>query len=337
METKKQNKFVLFVIIGIFALVTLLLTDILIGMSDIGVKDIIDSIFNYSSSKKDLIITTIRLPRVFLCILVGASMAISGLIMQSLTRNPLASPQVLGINSGATLAVVIIMVFFPLLGYKVKILGAFLGAGIIGLFVHIIGAVKNLSPLKITLVGISIQLFLSSITKAIMLFNESKTSDLVFWMIGGVHHAQFMHVLAILPWFIVSIILITIISNSMDTLKMGDSVAISLGENVKLTKAIGTVVVILLASSSVAIAGPISFVGLITPHIVSTFGPRSFRESFILCGIYGSNLLLLSDIISKFLKYPYESPVGIVTAFIGAVFYIFLANREMKRGGVSEK
>ena len=228
METKKQNKFALFTIIGIFAIAILLLTDILIGMSDIGFKEIIDSIFNYSGSKKDLIITTVRLPRVLLCILVGASMVISGLIMQSLTRNPLASPQVLGINAGATLAVVIIMVFFPLLGYKTKILGEFLGAGVIGLFVHIIGSVKNLSPIKITLVGISIQLFLSSITKAIMLFNESKTSDLVFWMIGGVHHAQFTHVFAILPWFIVSIVLITIISNSMDILKMGDSAAISL-------------------------------------------------------------------------------------------------------------
>ena len=195
----------------------------------------------------------------------------------------------------------------------------------------------QLSPLKITLVGISIQLFLSSITKSIMLFNESKTSDLVFWMIGGVHHAQFTHILAILPWFIVSILLITVISNSMDTLKMGDSIAISLGENVKLTKIISTITVILLSSSSVAIAGPISFVGLITPHIVSKFGVRNFRGNFILCGIYGANLLLLSDIISKLLKYPYESPVGTVTSFIGAVFYIFLANKEMKRGGVSEK
>ena len=304
MEVKKQNKFALFAIIGLFSIVVLLLTDILIGMSNIGFKDIIDSIFNYNKSKEHLIITTIRLPRVLLCILVGASMAISGLIMQNLTRNPLASPQVLGINSGATLAVVIIMVFLPQLGYKIKILCAFLGAGLIGMFVYVIGSVKNLSPLKITLVGISIQLFLSSITKSIMLFNESKTSDLVFWMIGGVHHAQFIHILAILPWFIVSILLIT---------------------------------VILLSSSSVAIAGPISFVGLITPHIVSKFGVRNFRGNFILCGIYGGNLLLLSDIVSKLLKYPYESPVGIVTAFIGAVFYIFLANKEMKRGGVSEK
>ena len=337
MEVKKQNKFALFAIIGLFAIVVLLLTDILIGMSNIGFKDIIDYIFNYNKSKEHLIITTIRLPRVLLCILVGASMAISGLIMQNLTRNPLASPQVLGINSGATLAVVIIMVFLPQLGYKIKILCAFLGAGLIGMFVYVIGSVKNLSPLKITLVGISIQLFLSSITKSIMLFNESKTSDLVFWMIGGVHHAQFIHILAILPWFIVSILLITVISNSMDTLKMGDSIAISLGENVKLTKIISTITVILLSSSSVAIAGPISFVGLITPHIVSKFGVRNFRGNFILCGIYGGNLLLLSDIVSKLLKYPYESPVGIVTAFIGAVFYIFLANKEMKRGGVSEK
>lgn len=337
MDSVKKSKFIVFASVGIFAVAMLLLIDILIGMSDIGIKEIIDSIISYSGSKQDLIIRTVRLPRVLLCILIGASMAISGLIMQNLTRNPLASPQILGINSGATLSVVVIMVFFPLLGYKAKILGAFLGAGVIGLFVHVIGTVKNLSPLKITLVGISIQLFLSSITKSIMLFNESKTSDLVFWMIGGVHHAQFIHIMAILPWFILSIVLTILISNSMDTLKMGDSVAISLGENVKLTKTVATIVVILLSSSSVAIAGPISFVGLITPHIVSKLGGRNFRQNFILCGIYGANLLLLSDIISKILKYPYESPVGIVTSFIGAVFYIFLANKEMKRGGVSEK
>ena len=337
MDSVKKSKFIGFAFAGIFAVAMLLLIDILIGMSDIGIKEIIDSIINYSGSKQDLIIRTVRLPRVLLCILIGASMAISGLIMQNLTRNPLASPQILGINSGATLSVVVIMVFFPLLGYKAKILGAFLGAGVIGLFVHVIGTVKNLSPLKITLVGISIQLFLSSITKSIMLFNESKTSDLVFWMIGGVHHAQFIHIMAILPWFILSIVLTILISNSMDTLKMGDSVAISLGENVTLTKTVATIVVILLSSSSVAIAGPISFVGLITPHIISKLGGRNFRQNFILCGIYGANLLLLSDIISKILKYPYESPVGIVTSFIGAVFYIFLANKEMKRGGVSEK
>ena len=337
MDSVKKSKFIVFASVGIFAVAMLLLIDILIGMSDIGIKEIIDSIISYSGSKQDLIIRTVRLPRVLLCILIGASMAISGLIMQNLTRNPLASPQILGINSGATLSVVVIMVFFPLLGYKAKILGAFLGAGVIGLFVHVIGTVKNLSPLKITLVGISIQLFLSSITKSIMLFNESKTSDLVFWMIGGVHHAQFIHIMAILPWFILSIILTILISNSMDTLKMGDSVAISLGENVKLTKTVATIVVILLSSSSVAIAGPISFIGLITPHIISKLGGRNFRQNFILCGIYGANLLLLSDIISKLLKYPYESPVGTVTSFIGAVFYIFLANKEMKRGRVSEK
>lgn len=337
MDSVKKSKFIGFAFAGIFAVAMLLLIDILIGMSHIGIKEIIDSIISYSGSKQDLIIRTVRLPRVLLCILIGASMAISGLIMQNLTRNPLASPQILGINSGATLSVVVIMVFFPLLGYKAKILGAFLGAGVIGLFVHVIGTVKNLSPLKITLVGISIQLFLSSITKSIMLFNESKTSDLVFWMIGGVHHAQFIHIMAILPWFILSIILTILISNSMDTLKMGDSVAISLGENVKLTKTVATIVVILLSSSSVAIAGPISFIGLITPHIISKLGGRNFRQNFILCGIYGANLLLLSDIISKLLKYPYESPVGTVTSFIGAVFYIFLANKEMKRGGVSEK
>ena len=145
-----KNKFLIFSTIGILAIGVFLLIDILIGMSDIGFKDIISAIFDYSGSKEDLIITTIRLPRVLLCILVGASMAISGLIMQNLTRNPLASSQVLGINAGATLSVVIVMVFFPALGYKTKILASFLGAGFVGVTVQTIGRIRNLSPLKVT-------------------------------------------------------------------------------------------------------------------------------------------------------------------------------------------
>lgn len=324
-------------VIGLILLVTFMLVDLLVGMSDIGIKDVIASIFQYDGSKAHLILRTIRMPRVLLCMLVGAALSVAGLMMQNLTRNPLASPQILGINAGATLTVVIVMVFFPTLGYQARILSAFVGASIIGAFVYLIGAIINLSPLKITLVGISIQLFLGAITKTVMLFNESKTSDLVFWMIGGVHHAQQSHILAILPWFIVGMTLTTIFSKSIDILKMGDHVALSLGENIKLTKMVGTLVVILLASSAIAVVGPISFVGLITPHIVGQLGAGDFKGKFILCVIYGANLLLLSDILSKFLRYPYESPVGIVTALVGAAFYIGLANQELKRGTVSEK
>lgn len=336
MDSKNQS-FINFTLVGIAILMLLSITDILIGMSDINFKDVLNSIFCYDGSKKHLIIKTVRLPRVLLCMIVGASMAISGLVMQNLTKNPLASPQVLGINAGATLAVVIIIVFFPTWGYNFKIFFAFLGAGMVGLFVQLIGSIKNLSALKITLVGISIQLFLGSITKFIMLFNESKTSDLVFWMIGGVHHAQLSHIFIILPCFLTSIILITIVSNSIDILKMGDNIALSLGENIKLIKIISIIAVILLASSCVSISGPISFIGLITPHIVNKLGERKFKQKFVLCGIYGANLLVLSDIISKFLRYPYESPIGIVTAFMGALFYISLVNIEMKRGINGEK
>ena len=337
MERLEKNKLSIFIGVGVTLLITLLLIDMLVGMSDVGLKDILKTFISFDGSKEALIIKTIRFPRGLLCILVGASMALAGLFIQNITRNPIASPKVLGVNAGATLAVVIIMVFFPEDKYNIRILVAFLGAGVISIAVQLIGRVRNLSPLKITLVGITIQMFLASVTEAIMLFNDSKTSDLLFWMIGGVHHAQITHIVELLPCFIISILLIIKISNSMDTLKMGDAIAISLGENIKVIKSIATIVVILLSSSSVAIAGPISFIGLITPHIVIKLGARNFRESFILCGIYGANLLLLSDIISKILKYPYESPVGIVTAFMGAVFYIILANKEMKRGGVSEK
>ena len=314
----------IFIGVGVTLLITLLLIDMLVGMSDVGLKDILKTFISFDGSKEALIIKTIRFPRGLLCILVGASMALAGLFIQNITRNPIASPKVLGVNAGATLAVVIIMVFFPEDKYNIRILVAFLGAGVISIAVQLIGRVRNLSPLKITLVGITIQMFLASVTKAIMLFNDSKTSELVFWMVGAVHQAQFTHVIAILPWFVIAIILGLIISKSMDVLKMGDRIAISLGENINRTKFIGLLVVIILAGSSVAVAGPISFLGLITPHIVSKMKVNNFRGSFILCGIYGANLLLLSDIVSKLIKYPYESPVGIVTSFLGAVFYILL-------------
>lgn len=337
MERLEKNKLSIFIGVGVTLLITLLLIDMLVGMSDVGLKDILKTFISFDGSKEALIIKTIRFPRGLLCILVGASMALAGLFIQNITRNPIASPKVLGVNAGATLAVVIIMVFFPEDKYNIRILVAFLGAGVISIAVQLIGRVRNLSPLKITLVGITIQMFLASVTKAIMLFNDSKTSELVFWMVGAVHQAQFTHVIAILPWFVIAIILGLIIAKSMDVLKMGDRIAISLGENIKRTKFIGLLVVIILAGSSVAVAGPISFLGLITPHIVSKMKVNNFRGSFILCGIYGANLLLLSDIVSKLIKYPYESPVGIVTSFLGAVFYIFIASREIKRGGDVEK
>ena len=312
MERLEKNKLSIFIGVGVTLLITLLLIDMLVGMSDVGLKDILKTFISFDGSKEALIIKTIRFPRGLLCILVGASMALAGLFIQNITRNPIASPKVLGVNAGATLAVVIIMVFFPEDKYNIRILVAFLGAGVISIAVQLIGRVRNLSPLKITLVGITIQMFLASVTKAIMLFNDSKTSELVFWMVGAVHQAQFTHVIAILPWFVIAIILGLIISKSMDVLKMGDRIAISLGENINRTKFIGLLVVIILAGSSVAVAGPISFLGLITPHIVSKMKVNNFRGSFILCGIYGANLLLLSDIVSKLIKYPYESPVGIV-------------------------
>lgn len=324
MERLEKNKLSIFIGVGVTLLITLLLIDMLVGMSDVGLKDILKTFISFDGSKEALIIKTIRFPRGLLCILVGASMALAGLFIQNITRNPIASPKVLGVNAGATLAVVIIMVFFPEDKYNIRILVAFLGAGVISIAVQLIGRVRNLSPLKITLVGITIQMFLASVTKAIMLFNDSKTSELVFWMVGAVHQAQFTHVIAILPWFVIAIILGLIISKSMDVLKMGDRIAISLGENINRTKFIGLLVVIILAGSSVAVAGPISFLGLITPHIVSKMKVNNFRGSFILCGIYGANLLLLSDIVSKLIKYPYESPVGIVTSFLGAVFYLSL-------------
>ena len=329
---KKTGAFFSLVVIGIIIMFFLALLHIRIGMSDITYETVFKAIFQNDASKAHLIISSIRFPRVLLCLIIGASMAMAGMMIQQITNNPLASPQVLGVNAGASLAVVTMIMFFPSSSYFMRIIVAFIGAGVIGSLVQGIAYIKRLNILELSLLGLSVQMLLSAIIKAFMLLNESKTSDLLFWMSGSVQQAQMNHIRLLLPWFIIAFVLSMIIGRSLDTLKLGDQVATSLGTSVSLVKGIGIVSVILLAGSSVAIAGPVAFIGLIIPHLIYKFNLISFRSQFILCGIYGSNLLLLADIIAKLLKYPYESPVGIVTSFLGAAFYIALFNRQRKRG-----
>ena len=190
----RSNQALRYSLIGVLAVSILFTASLLIGMSDITLTDVLGMLFNYDGSKQHQILYTIRIPRALLCMFVGASMAVSGLVMQGLTKNPLASPQVLGVNAGATLAIIVVIVFFPGVGYQSRIIAAFIGAGVIGSLVQVIGFTKRLTPIKLSLVGISVQLFLSAITKFIMIFNESKTEQLYFWTVGGVHHATLKHI-----------------------------------------------------------------------------------------------------------------------------------------------
>ncbi|HAX73572.1 MAG TPA: iron-siderophore ABC transporter permease [Firmicutes bacterium] len=336
-KSKANSQFFFFSLLGLGLVLLVSFIHIRIGMSQITYQTIMDSIFQPDGSQAHLIISTIRLPRILLGIFVGASMAMSGLLIQRITANPLASPQVLGINAGASLAVVIMIVFFPMSSSFSRMILAFIGAGLIGAFVQFMGYVKKLNALQLTLVGLSVQLLLSAITKAIMLLNESKTSDLLFWMSGAIHQAQMKHIQLILPWFVLALCLSLSVSRGLDALKLGEAVATSLGTRTVLTKSIGVVSVIIFAGSAVAIAGPIAFIGLMTPHLVSRIRVKAFSQHLILCGIYGANLLLISDVIAKLLKYPYESPVGIVTSFLGAIFYIILTKQHGKRGVLNEK
>lgn len=328
---KDLKRLLIFSLLGLLLIAVLIILNILIGLEKVTIADIYEAIIKSDKSKLDLIITTIRLPRAILGALVGGAFGVAGLIMQGITRNPLASPQVLGVNAGAALVVVISIAFFPSIPRENHFIFGFLGAIISGTIVYIIGSRKGFSSVKITLAGMAVHMFLSSITQWIILLNENSTDILLFWLSGAIHQGQWKEVYSIIPWVLIGICLCIYISPGMDDLQLGNEVAKSLGQNVVKIKVIGAVAVIILSGASISLVGPIAFIGLVTPHIVNVFSGHRYINKIILSAIYGGVILSLSDIISKILRFPYETPVGIVTAFMGAIFYLVLAKIKVRR------
>lgn len=327
---RKANRFIYFSIIGVFIIISLIILNLVVGMGNIGFYDVLKTITSYEGTKEQLIITTIRLPRALLAILVGGAFGVGGLVMQGVTRNPLASPQVLGINSGAALAVVTCIVFFPGIPSIYHVIFAFCGAIFSGIFVYGVGVMRGLSPIKLTLGGLAMHLFLRSFSQGFILLNEGSTEMLLFWLSGSLNKAQWVDIKTLAPWIVIGLILALYISEGIEALQLGDKVAVSLGQNINKVRFLGAFTVIILAGASVSVVGPIAFVGLITPHLIKSVS-SSYIHKVILAFIYGGSLLLFSDIISHYLRYPFESPVGIVTSFMGAIFYIILAKKQLRR------
>lgn len=331
---KDLKRLLIFSSLGLLLISVLMIINILIGLQEVTIKDIYQAIIKTDKSKLDLIITTIRLPRAILGALVGGAFGMAGLIMQGITRNPLASPQVLGVNAGAALAVVVSIAFFPSIPKEAHFLFGFLGAIGSGVFVYGISSGNGFSPIKITLAGMALHMFLSSITQGIILLNENSTDILLFWLSGAIHQGQWEQVYLMIPWVLIGIVLCIYIAPGMDALQLGDEVFKSLGQSVTKIRLIGAGIVVILAGSSISSVGPIAFIGLVTPHLISVFSGHRYINKIILSAIYGGILLVLSDIISKILRFPYETPVGIVTAFLGAIFYLVLARTKVRRQGV---
>lgn len=274
-----------------------------------------------------------RLPRTLLAILAGAALGVSGAIMQGITRNPLADPGILGVNAGAAFFIVVGMAYFGLEHLQGYVWMAIGGAAVTAFFVLAIGSLgrAGATPLKLALAGAATSAALSCFTLAVVLPRNDIAGGVRSWQIGGVGGATFEALAMVSPFLLAGVLLAVISASKLNTLALGDELAVGLGENVALSRSCAGAAAILLCGATTAVCGPIGFVGLVVPHLCRLLIGVDHRWLLPLSALSGASLLLLADVMGRWIARPSELAVGVVTAIIGAPFFIWVVRRQRVR------
>ncbi|CAM2812256.1 iron ABC transporter permease [Paenibacillus sediminis] len=317
------------VFIGVLLALTGFAASVMFGVHKTEWHDTWQALIAFNGSNEQIIIRDVRIPRAFIGAFVGASLGICGVMLQSLTKNPLADSGIFGINAGAALFVVTSFVIFGVNSLTSFTWIAFLGAGVSCLLVFILGSVgrQGLTPLKITLAGAAIAALCSSLTNGMLIASNRAMEEVLFWMTGSVEGRSLDMLLKVAPYMAGAWIVSFFIGPAINTLLLGDDVAKSLGQKTALLKLLMGILIVILAGSSVAIAGPIGFIGLVIPHIARYLVGNDIRWLAIYSGLLGAILLLLSDIAARFIAAPGEMPIGVMTALIGVPFFVYAARK----------
>lgn len=329
MERNNSKKFIVLLIILIISLVILFVVNITFGSTDISLADFFNSI-NNPKSNAYVVIRYLRLQRIEACILVGAALSVAGLLLQTMLNNSLAAPGIIGINSGAGLAVVISSLIIDATTFQISII-TFLGAFLASLTIYFLGAVTGASRNKLILAGVALSRLFSAIADTICFFVPNALSNRVIFNLGSFSNITTNKLIFSAVLIIIALIAAIIISRYLNILALGDEVATSLGLNVKRCRFILLIIVSILCSGAVSLVGLLSFLGLIVPHIVrKLIGVEDHRRLVIATIFFGADLTLFCDLIARTIFIPYEIPVGIIMALIGIPFFIYLL---FDRGG----
>lgn len=315
--------------VGILLIVVLLWASVILGLTKVSTQMVVDSFFNFDASTEHIIIKDSRIPRAFIAAAVGASLAVAGTIMQGLTKNPLASPGILGINAGASFFVVMGISFLGVNSLKAFTWLAFTGAAIAAIIVYVFGSMgaEGMTPIKITLAGAAMAALFSSLTQGILTLNERTLDQVLFWLAGSIQGRDLEILLTVLPYLMFGWAIALTVGKQMNVLALGEDMAKGLGQKTLFVKMMGALIVVLLAGGSVAIAGPIGFIGIIIPHLARWLVGTDFRWVIPYSALIGAALLLGADIGARYIMMPAEVPVGVMTALIGAPFFVYITRR----------
>ncbi len=301
---------------------------LLFGAADTTYSDLWHAITGRDMGDKALMLREIRIPREVGAILVGSAFAVSGAVMQGVTRNPLADPGLLGLSSGAYLALAVGIAFIPGLNYFGIMTACFIGAAFGAALVIALGSMRrgSLSPIRLVLAGAAVSAFLYAIADGLgLLFKISK--DVSMWTAGGLVGTTWGQLQAIAPVILVALIVTLFMSNQVTLLSLSDEVATGLGQKLVQIKAIMFVLIVLLTGASVALVGNMAFVGLMIPHIVRRFVGTDYRYILPFSVFAGASFMLLADTIGRTLNSPYETPVVAVVAMLGLPFFLFVVRK----------
>ena len=267
-----------------------------------------------------------RLPRAVLAILLGGALAISGVLVQSVVRNPLASPDILGINNAAGLIAVSVLMFLPNLAFYWMPIFAFLG-GVLSFVILWIVCGFNFRPIKMAIIGVALSALWAAISHYLMLTNPVEINTAMLWLTGSLWGRSWSYLNVVLPWLVVLLPLPFIFCRDLDTLGLGENKASTLGVTVNKVQISVLVLAVALSTTAVAICGPIAFLGWVAPHLARRLVGGRHRTLLPAALIIGALLLQLSDILARVIDPPTELPAGILTAIIGAPYFFYLLMR----------
>jgi len=320
----------LLVLVGVLAV--LMAASVAFGSRDVAWSDVWAALGGSDDTLEQAAVTK-RIPRTLLAVVIGAALGLSGGVMQGVTRNPLADPGILGVNMGASLTVVTAVAFFGLRSPTGYIWVAMAGAAVSALFVYTIGSLGRggATPLKLALAGTATSAAFASLVSAVVLPRNDIAGSFKLWQIGGVGGASYERIGQVLPFLVVGAVLCLLSSRALNSLALGDELAAGLGERVAVVRAVAALGAVVLCGSATAVAGPIAFVGLVVPHACRLLVGVDHRWQLPFSALVGAALLTAADVVGRIVARPSDIEVGIVTALIGAPFFIHIVRSQKVR------
>ncbi|RUT10670.1 iron ABC transporter permease [Chroococcidiopsis cubana SAG 39.79] len=304
------------------------------GEYPIAPLDIVKTLLGLDTGNPDhnFVINVLRLPRTLVALMVGVAFAISGTIFQSLTRNPLADPSIIGINAGASLAAVTVIVLFPAAPIYTLPLSAFAGALLMAVLIYSLAWNNGSSPILLILIGAGLSAIAGAFTSLLITFGQiDDVSSALVWLAGSVYGRTWEQVFSFLPWLIIFVPLALTNSRHLNALNLGDDVAKGLGSRVEWQRGMLVLVGVALAGAGVATAGTIGFVGLIAPHLGRQLVGTNHQGLIPTAALLGGAIVILADLLGRTLFAPLELPCGVVTAAVGAPYFLYLLIRHRQK------